>query len=625
MLNVLLVLFESQTASKLSHEENVALRSLMLAVIEATREARRTALGLSAAPFSELNETLPPKMLRLVHGLKTKGFKLRWPRLISELMTTTPDVKAAFEAVNFIPVADAINGLLESCEDYAHIPVASGWAAVCLGWLGSTSDTTIRFKALALLRLLLPRLPEAALDDAMTGTLLRVLSAALDEPNAEIAGTENPEAAKDRLLAAALEAATMGGSAGEAAAEAARTSLESREAAMEKGKAVRKPLPLALAEEALSVLRDVVERLAAEGTLADKPGPLWACVGLTSCPYATLQTELYAILALGFNDERVHAALSGGKLPPPAPREGATQDAFAEGSSRMLIKGLRAVRWWRSEGEGDERRHLLPPKSAPSALHALRCMGSSQANFQVMINEVANDGGKASPGMCAALLDCVVVQLPAMHEASRGVVAGAAAAAALIGFEELLGVAHAIDSLLRDEEGVADALEGFLDGAHNDDPDGLVAAIGLVLEAFLPAEAGGRPDRVAAHRRPRRVRDAALSPRGGGAPAAGGAAVRRHLPQGRPARRRPRDAAVHRRARRGDAGVGERGRRDLVAQHGDGPAVRARGAHEGDQSGRRPLDARAQAGRRRVRVARRGGSVLWVGDDGAGMCGERER
>ena len=497
LLNVLLVLFESQTASKLSHEENVALRSLMLAVIEATREARRTALGLSAAPFSELNETLPPKMLRLVHGLKTKGFKLRWPRLISELMTTTPDVKAAFEAVNFIPVADAINGLLESCEDYAHIPVASGWAAVCLGWLGSTSDTTIRFKALALLRLLLPRLPEAALDDAMTGTLLRVLSAALDELNAEIAGTENPEAAKDRLLAAALEAATMGGSAGEAAAEAARTSLESREAAMEKGKAVRKPLPLALAEEALSVLRDVVERLAAEGTLADKPGPLWACVGLTSCPYATLQTELYAILALGFNDERVHAALSGGKLPPPAPREGATQDAFAEGSSRMLIKGLRAVRWWRSEGEGDERRHLLPPKSAPSALHALRCMGSSQANFQVMINEVANDGGKASPGMCAALLDCFVVQLPAMHEASRGVVAGAASEAALIGFEELLGVAHAIDSLLRDEEGVADALEGFLDGAHNDDPDGLVAAIGTpVLEAFLPAEAGRVADLI---------------------------------------------------------------------------------------------------------------------------------
>ena len=96
----------------------------------------------------------------------------------------------------------------------------------------------------------------------------------------------------------------------------------------------------ALAEEALSVLRDVVERLAAEGTLADKPGPLWACVGLTSCPYATLQTELYAILALGFNDERVHAALSGGKLPPPAPREGATQDAFAEGSSLVETAAL---------------------------------------------------------------------------------------------------------------------------------------------------------------------------------------------------------------------------------------------------------------------------------------------
>ena len=68
-----MVLFESQTRSKLDREEHKVLRNLMFALCEGILQSRRAETGAAVAPFSELRETLPPAYLKLFKGLKTKG------------------------------------------------------------------------------------------------------------------------------------------------------------------------------------------------------------------------------------------------------------------------------------------------------------------------------------------------------------------------------------------------------------------------------------------------------------------------------------------------------------------------------------------------------------------------
>eukprot|EP00966_Prymnesium_polylepis_P047597 1102128-Prymnesium_polylepis.1 len=93
--------------------------------MEGVLQMRRAETGAAIAPFSELREELPHHFLKMLQGLQTKGFKLRWPRLFADstALTTTPDVKAAFEVTNFIPVREAISGLFECIEEYGSMPL----------------------------------------------------------------------------------------------------------------------------------------------------------------------------------------------------------------------------------------------------------------------------------------------------------------------------------------------------------------------------------------------------------------------------------------------------------------------------------------------------------------------
>ena len=56
------------------------------------------ASGAAIAPLNTEHEDFAPGVLKLMKGVQTRGFKIRWPRLLSEVATTTPDVAAAFEA-----------------------------------------------------------------------------------------------------------------------------------------------------------------------------------------------------------------------------------------------------------------------------------------------------------------------------------------------------------------------------------------------------------------------------------------------------------------------------------------------------------------------------------------------
>ena len=191
MLTMLLVLFDSQTQSKLTVEEMLTLRRLLGALLEGVREAHRAATGAAAAPFNALQEVLPPKYAELQKGVETKGFRLKWPRLFADATATvsTPTVETAYEFTNTLALAAAVAGLLECVQEYGEMYIASEWALVARSWLDASSDATVRFKTLAIVRLLIPHIP----DDELDAELTRSVVAALHSGLAELAAAQREE------------------------------------------------------------------------------------------------------------------------------------------------------------------------------------------------------------------------------------------------------------------------------------------------------------------------------------------------------------------------------------------------------------------------------------------------
>ena len=116
-------------------------------------------------------------------SVETKGFKVRWPRLFADgtAAHTTPTVGMAYEITNFLPVHDAVEGLLECVEEWGQMPIAVEWAAVARSWLDASSDTTVRIKALTTVRILMPHLPDAELTKAFVASTVGALHAGLVE------------------------------------------------------------------------------------------------------------------------------------------------------------------------------------------------------------------------------------------------------------------------------------------------------------------------------------------------------------------------------------------------------------------------------------------------------------
>ena len=477
LLNMLLVLFASQTATKLTLQEHRTLRALLVAILEGVQEARRTQLGSSNSPYAEQHERLPERMRSLAVGAQTVGFKLRWPRLLSELTHTTPDVKAAFEATNFVPLAEAVGGLLEAVEEYGGIDVTRGWFDISIAWLTSTTDNTVRFKALAMVRLLLPRLGNDALTIGLTRHLLTAVLTGLSE----LHGAFDAEPKKAEVFA---QVSAMFGEEGQQAKERARA------ASAGTALAARKPLGLALAEEALCTLHDIAKRLSAAGELTSQPPLLWACLGLAQAPYPTLQKLMYELLTLCLADDLVFEALRRGELPPPPPM--GSHDGFASGVQSLLMGGLRSLGYWgpppggSGSGSGSNgaaasaggRRHLLPPQLQPSVLEALR--GASSVHAQQLEEAQLATGGAPPAELVEGLLDCMVVQLCAMHQLLSSPKPNLDAE--LMIFDQLRDAARAVDLLVGPAVSLMqERFADFLDGAY-----GAADASRLVRELSEP-------------------------------------------------------------------------------------------------------------------------------------------
>jgi len=499
LLASLVVLFDSQTRSKLDREEHKTLRLLMHALMEGVLQMRRAETGAAIAPFSELREELPHHFLKMLQGLQTKGFKLRWPRLFADstALTTTPDVKAAFEVTNFIPVREAISGLFECIEEYGSMPLASDWARVALDWLRS-NDTLVRFKALCLLRLLLPRLDDAELTDHLTYALIRALYGGLAElqgvltPTADLSDPATKEA---MMMEKERVARAMAGDTSAVAAEPSAPTLGS--AGTQAG---RKPPPLALAEEALCALHEVTQRRLEAGTLLTCPGLVWLPFSLIGCPYDVMLAELYPLLVTLLSSQKVRNALSGDKMPTPGivPNfdGGFKPDAFASGLVPMTLRGLHAVGWWGEQsktGGSGPRKHHMPLSMQPAVLQALRLVCSVRASQL----KPAVAYGAPPPKGAVELMEIFVLQIPAIYEMASG---GYTSKGQRLVFEPLFSAARLVDEMAGDQMATMGAptmqavLDGFLEGDFLASPDTTARAFGLLVGlatplyvAFLPA------------------------------------------------------------------------------------------------------------------------------------------
>jgi len=203
-------------------------------------------------------------------------------------------------------------------------------------------------------------------------------------------------------------------------------------------------------------------------------------VGLCGTIYPTLLAEVYPMLTLLLGSEQLRRLLVSGQAPPPPPKTPNARDPFAPGLLQMLLEGLRAAGWWgpkqTAKSGHTERRHLLPVSLQGTIVLAVRQACSIHAEIvlpQVLkgpaIVPDPKGGSRAYGSSTTPLLECLMLQLPAMYEliASSGVITEGQRVA----YEGLTSAATVIDTMLGAEESTPEtpsmvrALDRFFTGA----------------------------------------------------------------------------------------------------------------------------------------------------------------
>ena len=402
--------------------------------------------------------------------------------------------------------------------------VASEWAAVARSWLDASTDTVVRFKTLATLRLLLPYLTDAELDVQVVSSVAGALYAGLAELQAAMQ-TEEDETKRQTLLEEATYEEPLappipafkpiGFMSSESSKEPRRGSVLPAATVGAEGTRApigKRPPALALAEEALAILHDIAKRKDAAGELGrDGLGGtlLWTAVGLCGTIYPSLLAELYPMLALLLGSKSLRELIVSGAAPPPPPKVGSARDPFAAGLLQMLLEGLRAAGWWgpkqTARSGHTERRHLLPVSMQPTivlavrhacAIHAQRLLPDVGRGQAVLPDP--KGGAKVYGASSTPLLECLMLQLPAMYELISQETGGVISEGQRVAFEPLAAAAALIDKMLGVDEANSEApsmtraLERFFGGQFAGE-DRRAAAAQMLAELCQPLFAAYLP------------------------------------------------------------------------------------------------------------------------------------